>query len=48
MDPAQVKTLARKIWLAEYRVNDLLAQVHPEHWKTSDAARNSFHGRKGS
>jgi hypothetical protein len=44
MDPAQVKTLAQKIWLAEYRVNDLLAQLHPERWKISDATRKSFDG----
>jgi hypothetical protein len=42
MDPAQVKALAHKIWLAEYRINDLLTQVRPEKWKMSNVARNSF------
>jgi hypothetical protein len=42
MEPAQVKALAHKIWSAEYRINDLLTQVHPEKWKTSNITRNSF------
>ena len=42
MEPAQVKNMLHKIWLAEYRINDLLTQVHPEGWKTSEAARRSF------
>jgi hypothetical protein len=37
-----VKALAHKIWLAEYRINDLLTQVHPEKWKISSLTRNSF------
>jgi hypothetical protein len=42
MEPVQVKALAHKIWIVEYRINDLLAQVHPEKWKTSEVTRNSF------
>jgi hypothetical protein len=42
MEPAQLKTLLHKIWLAAYRINDLLTEVHPEKWKISDEARNSF------
>jgi hypothetical protein len=42
MDPVQVKALAHKIWMAEYRINDLLTQVHPEKWKISNVTRNSF------
>ena len=42
MEPAQVKALAHKIWIAEYRINDLLTHVHPEKWKTSNVTRNSF------
>ena len=42
MEPAQVKALTHKIWLAQYRLNDLLTQVHPEKWKMSPAARQSF------
>jgi hypothetical protein len=42
MEPAQVKVLTHKIWLAEFRLNDLLAQVHPEKWKMPPATRQSF------
>jgi len=42
LEPAQLKTLLHKIWLAEYRINDLLTEVHPERWKIQEAARNSF------
>ena len=42
MEPAQVKALLHKIWVVDYRINDLLTQVRPERWKISDAARNSF------
>lgn len=42
MEPAQVKDLLHKLWFAEYRINDLLTQVHPERWKISEATRNSF------
>lgn len=40
--PAQVKELLHKVWLAEYRINDLLTEVHPERWKLADTTRNSF------
>jgi len=42
MEPAQVKALARKIWNVEYHINDMLTQVQPKRWKTSDVTRNSF------
>jgi hypothetical protein len=42
MEPAQVKDLLHRVWLAEYRINDLLTQIHPERWKISEATRNSF------
>ena len=42
MDPAQVKILAQKIWVAEFRIHDLLKAVHPEKWKVSNIIRNSF------
>lgn len=42
MEPEQVKALMHKIWLAQYRLNDLLAQVHPEKWKMPAAAQQSF------
>jgi hypothetical protein len=38
-----VKALAHKIWNAEYRITDLLTQVHPEKWKVSNITRNSFY-----
>jgi hypothetical protein len=42
LEPAQVKNLVHEIWIAEYRIRDLLAQVHPEKWKTSTVTRSSF------
>ena len=42
MDPEAMKQLLHKIWLAEYRINDLLTEVHPERWKMEEAARTSF------
>jgi hypothetical protein len=39
---AQIKELLHKVWLAEYRLNDLLTEVHPERWKLADPARASF------
>jgi len=42
MDPAQVKILAQKIWVAEFRIHDLLKALHPEKWKISNIVRNSF------
>jgi hypothetical protein len=42
LEPAQVKELLRKVWLAEYRINDLLTEVHPERWKLAAVARDSF------
>jgi len=42
MEPEQVKALAHRIWLAQYRLNDLLSQVHPEKWKMSPGVLQSF------
>jgi hypothetical protein len=42
IDPAQLKALLHKIWLTEYRLNDLLSQVQPARWKISDAAQQGF------
>lgn len=42
MEPAQVRELLHKVWLAEYRLNDLFTEVHPERWKLADPARSSF------
>jgi len=42
MEPPQVKALLHKIWLAEYRINDLLDQVRPEKWKLPEEAGSSF------
>jgi len=43
MEAGQVQALAHKIWMAEYRITDLLTQVHPEKWKVSNITRNSFY-----
>jgi hypothetical protein len=42
MEPAQVEEFLPKIWLAEFRINDLLTQVQPDQWKLTDAVRDSF------
>jgi hypothetical protein len=42
MEPAQVKELLQRLWLAGFRINDLFSEVHPERWKMPDAARASF------
>ncbi len=42
MEPAQVKDLLHRLWLAEYRINDLLTEVHPDQWKLPETARGSF------
>ncbi len=42
MEPAKVKALTHKLYLAEYRLNDLLSQVNPDKWKMSPATRKSF------
>jgi hypothetical protein len=42
LEPVQVKALMHKVWLAQYRLNDLLTQVHPEKWKMPPAAQQSF------
>jgi hypothetical protein len=42
MEPDQVKVLAQKIWVAEFRIHDLLKALHPEKWKVSNIVRNSF------
>jgi hypothetical protein len=38
----QVKELLQKVWLAEYRMGDLLTEVRPERWNLADPARASF------
>ena len=42
VEAAQVKEILHRLWLAEYRVNDLLTEVHPDRWKISETARASF------
>jgi len=42
MDPEQVKALLKKIWLSEYRIRDLLTEVHPERWELAEATRQSL------
>jgi hypothetical protein len=42
MEPAQVQALLHQVWLATFRINDLLSDLHPEHWKLDAAAAESF------
>jgi len=42
MEPQQVRDWLKRLYLAEYRVNDLLSQVRPEGWTLTAGARASF------
>jgi len=42
MEPAQVKLVLHSIWLTEFRINDLLSEVHPDRWKMPDTAKQSL------
>ncbi len=42
MEPAQVHTLLRRVYVAAYRVSDLLTLLQPEKWSMEEAARQSF------
>lgn len=42
LEPAQVKSLLHKLWLAQFRINDLLVQVQPGKWRMPVDARKSF------
>lgn len=39
---AQVKELLQEVWLVEYRISDLLTEVHPPRWKLAEARRSFF------
>jgi hypothetical protein len=41
MDPPALQALLHQVVLSEFRVNDLLADVHPDHWKLPEALRSS-------
>ncbi len=41
MDAAQMKAALDRVRMMEYRINDLLTDVHVERWKLPDAARDS-------
>lgn len=43
LEPAKVQALLHNVWLASFRINDLLTEAHPERWKLDAAAENSFH-----
>jgi len=42
LERPQVEELLHRLWLAEYRINDLFSEVHPERWRMPEAARGSF------
>ncbi len=42
MEPQHVKDLLKRIYLAEFRINDLLTQVKSESWNMPEGARSSF------
>jgi hypothetical protein len=37
-----VKSSLHSLWLVLFRINDLLGEVHAEHWKMTDVAASSF------
>ncbi len=42
MAPERVKALLDQERFAEFRINDLMTDLHPDRWKMSETARNSF------
>ncbi len=42
MAPDQVKALLDQERFAEFRISDLMTDLHPDRWKMSDTARKSF------
>jgi hypothetical protein len=48
MEAQQVKELLHRLWLVQYRINDLFSEVHPERWKMPEGARASFQDSFGA
>jgi hypothetical protein len=44
MTAAEVKERLHRLWLVQFRVNDLLTEVKPERWTLEAGARQSFEG----
>jgi hypothetical protein len=42
MEPQQVKDWLKRLYLAEFRINDLFTQVRPEIWNMPEGAPNRF------
>jgi hypothetical protein len=42
LEPAEVRDLLQKIYVAAFRFTDLLTVLQPDQWKVEDAARQSF------
>ena len=42
MEPQQVKDWLKRLYLAEFRINDLFTQVRPESWNMPEGAHHSF------
>jgi hypothetical protein len=40
--PEQVKTLMQQVYVATFRLGDLMTLVHPERWKVPEPVRDSF------
>src|SRR5207247_10059652 len=40
--PEQVKTLMQQVYVATFRLGDLMTLVHPERWKVPETVRDSF------
>jgi hypothetical protein len=48
MEPQQVKDLLKRVYLIEFRINDLFTQVRPESWNLPESSRQSFQDSFGA
>lgn len=42
MEPQQVRDLLQRVYLTEFRINDLFSEVRPEKWNMPESSRGSF------
>ena len=42
MEPQQVRDLLQRVYLTDFRINDLFSEVRPDKWNMPETARNSF------
>ena len=42
MESQQVRDLLQRVYLTDFRINDLFSEVRPEKWNMPETSRNSF------